>query len=227
MNKCSLLIRSITGLIFLLGILGILLFTVSKTFTFWQAWVYLIIFGVSSSLVTIYLWKKDPSLLERRVKAGPTAEKSLYQKIVQFFASFVFIGIFVIAALDHNFSWSHISIYLTIAGDTLVIIGFYIIFLVFKENTYTSATIEVASNQKVIATGPYAIVRHPMYYGAFMLLLGTPLALGSLWTFISIIILIYVIVLRLLDEETFLIKNLKGYKKYCQKVRYRLVPHVW
>jgi protein-S-isoprenylcysteine O-methyltransferase Ste14 len=225
--KSKLLMRSIAGLVFLIVVLGALLFGFAWTLYFWQAWIYLIVFASSSSLVTLYLWKKDPKLLERRVKAGPIAEKERSQKFIQLVASIAFVGIFILAALDHRYLWSNIPYYLEILGDILVILGFFIVFLVFKENTFTSATIEIASKQKVITTGLYAIVRHPMYSGAFILLLGTPLALGTWLSFIMVVLLIFVIILRLLEEEKFLLKNLKGYKKYCQKVQYRLLPLIW
>lgn len=223
----NLLGRTIAGFIFLICLLGLLLFGIAWTLNFWQAWIYLIIFASSSAIITIYLWKKDTKLLERRVNAGPAAEKEIYQKFIQSLASIAFIGIFILAALDHRFFWSHISIYSVIVGDILVIFGFFIVYLVFKENTYTAATIEIAKSQKVISTGPYSVVRHPMYSGAFILLLGTPLALGTWWAFIACVVIIFVIILRLLDEEKFLTKNLKGYKKYSEKVKYHLVPFVW
>jgi protein-S-isoprenylcysteine O-methyltransferase Ste14 len=115
----------------------------------------------------------------------------------------------------------------SIAGDVLVTLGFLIVFLVFKENTFTAATIEVVSDQTVISTGPYAIVRHPMYSGALVMLLGTPLALGSWWGLLMFVPMVFTIAWRALDEERVLLTNLRGYEEYCQMVRYRLVPHVW
>jgi protein-S-isoprenylcysteine O-methyltransferase Ste14 len=117
--------------------------------------------------------------------------------------------------------------YVSVAGDIIVAIGFYIVFLVFKENSYASALIEVGAEQKVVSSGPYALVRHPMYIGALLLLLGTPLALGSLWGVFTIIPITIVIVWRLLDEERFLSKNLPAYPEYKTKVKYRLVPFIW
>jgi protein-S-isoprenylcysteine O-methyltransferase Ste14 len=207
--------------------LGILLFAPAWTFDFWQAWVYLFIFGASSALITAYLWKNDPKLLERRVAAGPAAEKSLTQKLIQLFASLAFIGMMVLPSFDHRFSWSHVPLSLIIAGDILVALGFLIVFLVFRENTFAAATIEVVTDQKVISTGPYSLVRHPLYGGALLMLFGTPLALGSWWGFLIFILLVLVIIWRLLDEENFLSKNLQGYAEYSQRIHYRLVPLVW
>jgi protein-S-isoprenylcysteine O-methyltransferase Ste14 len=219
--------KTISGFAQLIGIMGILLFVPVGTLDFPQAWVYLFIFAASSALITVYLWKKDPKLLERRVKAGPGAEKEKSQKRIQLLASAAFIAAFILPSLDHRFSWSDVPLPLVIAGDILVALGFSIIFIVFRENTFTSAIIEVAKDQKVISTGPYAIVRHPMYSGALVMLLGTPLALGSWWGLILFIAMTFIIIRRLLDEEEFLFKNLQGYADYEEKVQYRLVPFVW
>ena len=173
------------------------------------------------------LMQKDPKLLERRVNAGPGAEKEKSQKIIQFLAAIAFIVVFVFSAIDHRFGGSAVPPYVAIAGDVLVVLGLVSIFFVFKENTFASGVIEVEAGQKVISTGPYALVRHPMYLGALVMLLGVPLALGSWWGLFTIIPIALVIVWRLLDEENFLAKNLSGYSEYRNKVRYRLVPFIW
>ena len=219
--------KTILGFTQLTVMLGLFLFAPAWTFDFWQAWVYLFVFVTSSALITIYLWRKDPKLLERRVHAGPSAEKEKKQKLIQVFASLAFMGLMIVPSLDHRFSWSDIPGLVVIGGDVLAALGFFIVFLVFKENTYTAATIEVSPEQTVIATGPYAIVRHPMYAGALIMLFGTPLALGSWWTLFLFLLMGFVIVWRLLDEEKFLAKNLSGYKEYCRKVQYRLIPFIW
>jgi protein-S-isoprenylcysteine O-methyltransferase Ste14 len=219
--------KTISGFAQLMVALGIALFGPAWTFDFLQAWVYLLIFAGSAALITVYLWQKDPKLLERRVNAGPTAEKENRQKLIQLVAAIAFIGILVVPSLDHRFGWSHVPLAIVIAGDALVVLGFLIVFFVFKENTFTAATIEVAADQRVIATGPYARVRHPMYVGGLILLLGTPLALGAWWGLVMFVALALVIVFRLLDEETFLAQHLPGYTDYCRRVRYRLVPGLW
>lgn len=219
--------KTILGFAQLIGFMGVLLFAPAGTLDFWQAWVYLFVFAASSALITVYLWKKDPKLLERRVKAGPGAEKEKDQKRIQLLASAAFIGTLVLPSLDHRFSWSEVPLFLVIAGDIVTALGFLIIFIVFRENTFSSATIEVTPDQKVISTGPYAIVRHPMYSGALVMLFGTPLALGSWWGLLMFLVMTLVVIQRLLDEEKFLIKNLRGYADYKEKVRYRLMPFVW
>jgi protein-S-isoprenylcysteine O-methyltransferase Ste14 len=219
--------KTILGFLQLIIGLGISLFAPGGTFDFLQAWAYLFVFALSTALITAYLWKKDPKLLERRVNAGPGAEKEKSQKLIQLFASIAFIGLFILSSLDHRFSWSEVPLSIVIAGDVLVALGFLIIFIVFKENTFSAATIEVATDQKVISTGPYAIVRHPMYSGALAMLFGTPLALGSWWGLFMFFPITAVIVWRLLDEEKFLSINLPGYSDYKKKVSCRLVPFVW
>jgi protein-S-isoprenylcysteine O-methyltransferase Ste14 len=219
--------KTILGFGELLVMLGLFLFAPAWTFDFWQAWVYLSVFIISSALITVYLWKNDPKLLERRVKAGPSAEKEKSQKLIQAAASLSFIGLMIVPSLDRRFAWSEVPVSMVILGNVFVALGFLIVFRVFKENTFTAATIEVASDQKVISTGPYAIVRHPMYVGGLILLFGTPLALGSWWALLLFIPMIFVIVWRLLDEEKFLVTNLPGYNDYRQHVRYRLMPSIW
>lgn len=207
--------------------LGVFLFAPAGTLDYWQAWVYLLVFVASAALITAYLWKRDPSLLERRVNAGPTAEREKSQRLIQLFATAAFVGTIVLPSIDHRFSWSDVPLAVVIAGDVLIALGFLIIFIVFKENTFAAATIGVAVDQRVISSGPYAIVRHPMYSGGLIMLLGTPLALGSWWGLLTFITITLVIVWRLLDEEKFLSKHLPGYSDYKAKVRYRLVPFVW
>jgi len=182
---------------------------------------------MSSATITAYLWKRDPELLARRVEAGPVEEKEKTQKIIKVFASLLFISILIVPSLDHRFGWSNVPLYIVIIGDILVVLGFFLVFLVFKENTFAAATIEIATDQKIITTGPYSMVRHPMYSGALIMLFGTPLALGSWWGLLVFIPFTLIIILRLLDEEKFLSKNLTGYNEYCQKVRYRLIPFLW
>jgi protein-S-isoprenylcysteine O-methyltransferase Ste14 len=211
----------------LIAVLAVLLFAPAWTLDYWQAWVYLFVFAASSALITTYLWKRDPNLLERRINAGLRAENEKIQKLIQLLASFVFIGVMILPSLDHRFSWSAVPLPVVVGGDILVALGFFIVFLVFKENTFTAATISVTPGQKVVSTGPYAVVRHPMYSGALVMLIGTPLALGSWWGFLMFIQMAFIIAWRARDEERFLFKNLSGYKEYCQVVKYRLVPFVW
>jgi protein-S-isoprenylcysteine O-methyltransferase Ste14 len=207
--------------------MGLLLIGSAGTVHYWQAWVYLSIFTTASALITVYLMKRDPALLERRMSGGPMAEKQPAQKFIMLCTSICFIALLVVPALDRRFGWSAMLFSGIVCGDALVAIGFYLIYLVYRENTFTSATIEVVDNQRVISSGPYAIVRHPMYASASLYLLGTPLALGSYWALVPVGAMIPFLIWRLVDEERFLAKNLSGYLEYQKRVRHRLVPFVW
>src|SRR5262249_24343012 len=145
------------------GVMCALLFGTAGAVQYWQAWAYVSIFLGASVLTTLYLMTKDPALLARRMRGGPMFEREGTQGIIMGLTSLGFIALLVMAALDHRFGWSAVTIWGVVLGDVLVAIGFYFIFLVYRENTFTAATIEVAAGQKVIATGPYAVVRHPMY----------------------------------------------------------------
>jgi protein-S-isoprenylcysteine O-methyltransferase Ste14 len=215
------------GLAFLTVVMGLLLFVPAGTIRYWQAWTYLGIYFWASFFITIYLMKKDPALLRRRMSGGPTAEKEKTQKVIMLFASVGFVASLIVPALDHRFNWSSVPVYLVIIGDAMTALWFYVMFLVFKVNAFSSATIEVAEDQKVITTGPYAVVRHPMYAGGLMFFIGTPLALGSYRGLLPFAVVLPALIWRLLDEEKFLGKNLPGYVEYCTKVRYRLIPHIW
>jgi protein-S-isoprenylcysteine O-methyltransferase Ste14 len=215
------------GLAFLIAVMGLVLFVPAWTFWYWQAWIYLTIFSISVGAITVYLMRNDRALLARRTNAGPGAEKENTQKAIQSFAQVAFLAVFLVPSLDHRFMWSDVPIYAEIAGDVLVALGLYTVFRVFKENTFTSATIEVDKEQRLISSGPYALVRHPMYGGAFIMLIGTPVALGSWWGLLALIPIVAAIILRLFDEEKFLAKHLMGYTDYCTKVRWRLIPGVF
>jgi len=223
----SLNVKAFGGLLFLLIVMAALLFLPAWTLDYWQGWAFLTVFGASALAITVYLMKKDPKLLERRLQAGPTAEKERSEKIIQTITSIMFIAMLVLPTLDHRSHWSAVPLYVAIAGDVLVALGFLIIFFVYKENTFASATIELAPEQKVISTGLYALVRHPMYMGALFLFVGIPLALGSWWGLLGFALMTPALIWRSFDEEKFLAKNLRGYVEYKNKVRYRLVPFVW
>ena len=219
--------KAFTGLARMAISLAVLLFLPAWTLDYWQAWLFLSVFFTSILLITLYVMQNDPMLLERRLNAGPGAEKEKSQKVIQSFASISFIAAIVFPVIDHRLAWSRVTPYVSLAGDIWVALGLLVVFLVFRENTFTSAVIEVAAEQRVISTGPYAIVRHPMYLGALIMFLGTPLALGSWWGLLAAIPLTSVLVWRLLDEERFLSKSLPGYSEYQNKIPHRLVPFIW
>jgi protein-S-isoprenylcysteine O-methyltransferase Ste14 len=219
--------KTFAGFANLLVILGLSLFLPAWSLDFLEAWVFLIVFFVPVLVISVYFLRHEPELIERRLKAGPSAEKRTSQKIIQSLASLFFILMFLVPGFDHRLHWSHVPPILVIAADIVVLLGFWIVFLVFKENRYTSAVVEVAAEQQVITTGPYAVVRHPMYSGALLLLFSAPIALGSWWALPLFLPMFVVIVLRLLDEERFLLQSLPGYEEYCRKVQYRLIPRIF
>jgi protein-S-isoprenylcysteine O-methyltransferase Ste14 len=219
--------NALIGLIRLFVSLPVLVFLPAWTLHFWQGWVCLLVFSASVLLITTYLMRNNPALLARRMKAGAKSETGKTQKMIQSVAAIAFVSVFVLPALDHRFGWSKAPFAVELVGDLLIALGFAFVFWVFKANSFTSGVIEVAPEQQVITSGPYAIVRHPMYLGSLVMLLGIPLSLGSFWGLLTIIVMAGVIILRLLDEEQFLAKNLAGYGAYMARVHYRLAPYVW
>lgn len=214
---------------FLFGavVLGILLFLPAWTFNYWQAWVFIVVFGISTNAIGVYLSLKDPELLERRKKGGPIAETRMAQKIIISLAFLSLIGVMVFSALSYRFGWSPVPAYVALLGDLLVALGLFVDLLVFRQNSYGGTSIEVVSEQKVISTGLYARVRHPMYGGVLIMVAGIPLALGTWWGLAIIALTLPILIWRILDEEEMLRKELPGYTEYMQKVRYRLVPYLW
>lgn len=226
MNK-NLYIKVTVQLLLYFPIAGILIFLPAGTFDYWEAWVFVAVFFACNLALTAYLALKNPKLLERRMKVGPAAEKSMTQKIIVVIAFIIFAGVAVLPAIDHRFGWSEIPTFVVILGNILIALSYYGFYRVFRENTYGAATIQVEEEQKVISTGPYGVVRHPMYATALITLLGFPLALGSWWGLLMLVPGIIVLVWRLLDEEKFLHKNLPGYTEYTWKVRWRLIPGIF
>ncbi len=223
----KLMVRTFLGFAFLMVVMALALFLPAGSLAFWQGWLYLADFGLCTILITAYLIKYDQTLLAGRVQAGPVAETQKSQQVIQSLAALFFIALFIVPGFDFHYGWSHVPPLVSWIAAGFVALGFYIVFRVFKENSYTRGTIEVSAEQEVITTGPYHVVRHPMYAGAFILLIFTPLVLGS-WVALPLVIpLIGVIVARLLDEERFLLAHLSGYDDYYRKVPYRLIPSIW
>jgi protein-S-isoprenylcysteine O-methyltransferase Ste14 len=222
-----LLARALMGFIFLFLVIATVLFGLSGTLHDGRAWAMLAMFFGCAGVITVWLWFRDKALLERRVKAGPGSEPDPMQNVVQALAGLVFLATFAVPGLDRRFGWSDAPLAVSLAGDGMIAIGFLIVFLTFRENTFTAGTIEVAEGQHVIDSGPYAVVRHHMYAGALVMIAGIPLAIGSWWGLIAAVVLVPILVWRLLREETFLAANLAGYDAYRGRVRYRLAPIFW
>ncbi len=210
-------------LLFMIVMLAIF-FLPARSFAFWQAWVYLALILVSMLAFLIYFLKNDPELLERRMRSK---EKETEQKWIIGIMSVCFIFTFLLPGFDQRFGWSRVPVILVIMADVMVLLGYGFVFLVLKENSYASRVIEVEKDQKVISSGPYAVVRHPMYLGVALMFLVTPLALGSYWALIPAVLMIFVLVPRIFNEEKVLERDLDGYREYMQQVEYRLIPGIW
>jgi protein-S-isoprenylcysteine O-methyltransferase Ste14 len=207
--------------------LALMIFLPAWSLHYWQGWLYWLLFGASCVVITLYFLRHDRALIERRMQAGPGAETEPKQKLILKFASVALIAMYIVSPLDHRFGWSYVPNWLVLVGDALVALSFYGFFLTFRQNAFAAATVRVESDQPVISTGLYAIVRHPMYAAALALLVGTPLALGSWWGLVPAALLLAALVWRLLDEESYLARNLPGYTDYQRQVRTRLVPGIW
>ncbi|MFA4956867.1 MAG: isoprenylcysteine carboxylmethyltransferase family protein [Candidatus Methanoperedens sp.] len=218
--KKQVILRFILAPIFL----GLMLFLPAGSLDYWQAWIYCGVLFIPVSILVFYFLKYDPELLERRMRMREKEEKQ--KTIVKLGIIIFFIG-FIIPGLDYRYHWSNVPLYLVIAANAFVLSGYIFVFLVFRENSYASRIIEVEKGQQVITTGPYAIVRHPMYLGVLVMYLFTPLALGSYWAFPFFLPLIPLLVSRLLNEEEVLLRELPGYGEYCQEMKYHLIPFIW
>lgn len=216
-----------TSIAAVIAILGALLFGCAGTIDYWQAWTFLSLYAIFTAVMVVYFGRHDPALLARRMRGGPVAEKERAQKIVQTLTSIFFVSEIVLPALDRRYHWSNTPAWVCIASEVLIFAGLVFVFRVLQENSFAAATIEIQQGQRVISTGPYAILRHPMYAGATPMVMLLPLALGSYWTLPVVTGMFATIIWRLLDEEKFLSANLAGYDAYRRRVRYRLIPFLW
>ena len=219
----SLIRSSIFGIAALLA----LVFIPAGTVRYWQGWAFVAVWIIASGAYTAYLVKYDPALLKRRTEAGISHEKEPAQKIIIFFLFAAFVALMVLPPLDFRFGWSNVPWYVSVVGDALIAFSYYIFYLVSKVNTYAAANVRVEEGQKVISTGMYGFIRHPMYFGALFLLVGTPLALASWWSLLLVPLFLPILYFRIVNEEKVLARDLQGYTEYMRKVRYRLVPYIW
>lgn len=203
---------------------GLILFLPAGSFSFRNAWIFIAVLFIPCIFVVSYLLKHDPELLERRMRYK---EKEIEQKTIIKIATLLFLIGFITPGLDFRYGWSNVPLFLVIMSDAIIFSGYMLIFFVFRENSYTSRIIEVEKGQKVISTGPYSVVRHPMYVGVLLMYLFIPTALGSYYSLILFLPVIPVIIFRILNEEKFLTRNLPGYTEYAKKVKYRLIPGIW
>jgi protein-S-isoprenylcysteine O-methyltransferase Ste14 len=204
-----------------------LVFTPAWTFNYWRGWAYLVTAVGASIFYTIYLFIYDPALLARRQQVGPSHENEPAQKIIVRLIIVAFVALVVLPPLDWRYAWSPVPWYVSIIGDALVVFSFYVFYLVSRVNSYAAANVRVEEGQKVVDTGVYAWVRHPMYFGMLFLIIGTPLALGSWYTLALTPVLLVVLYFRITSEEKVLVRDLVGYTEYRNKVKYRLIPFIW
>ncbi|OBG27840.1 isoprenylcysteine carboxylmethyltransferase family protein [Mycobacterium sp. 852002-51057_SCH5723018] len=216
-------ISSVLGL----AAFGLILFLPAGTLNYWQAWLFIAVFVVASIAPTIYLARTNPAALQRRMHAGPRAETRTAQKVIITGSFLDLFAMMAFSAFDHRMGWSTVPAWLSVVGDVLVVAGLSIAMLVIIENSYAAATVRVETGQKVASGGLYKFVRHPMYVGNVIMMVGMPLALGSYWGLLFVVPGVAVLVFRILDEEKLLTQELAGYGEYARRVRYRLVPNVW
>lgn len=206
------------------ALIMLVLFLSAGSLLYWQAWVFSVVFFIPVMFVMVYFLLMNPEFIERRLRYRE--KESGQRKIMKYGKLFFAIG-FLIPGFDYRFQWSAVPPVLVILSDVIVFMSYLIVFFVFKENAYASRVVEVEKQQRVITTGPYSIVRHPMYTGVMIMYLFIPLALGSYWALIPFGAVIPVIILRALNEEKVLLRDLTGYGDYCVKIKYRLIPYVW
>lgn len=204
-------------------VLGLVLFLPAGSVKFWEAWIWWSIISVMTIIITTYFVKKDPGLLSRRMKVK---EKEPQAGIIRIL-SFLSLLAYVVPGFDYRYHWSSVPVWIIIAANALVLLGYVFIFLVFKENSYASTVIQVDKEQQVIKTGPYTMVRHPMYTGLLIMQLSTPLALGSYPALIFALLFIPTLIFRIRKEEEVLLRELPGYKDYYKKTPFRLIPSIW
>jgi protein-S-isoprenylcysteine O-methyltransferase Ste14 len=205
----------------------LMVFWPAGTVHYWQGWAFIAVFAAATTIPSIYLAATNPAALKRRMQAGPAAETRPLQKIIITIAFVSMFAMIVVSALDFRFGWSSVPAAVSIVGEVLVAVGLLIAMITTIQNGYAAANINVESDQKVVSTGLYALVRHPMYFGNVVLMIGIPLALGSYWGLLFVIPGLVVLATRILDEEKVLADELTGYREYEQRVHYRLVPYVW
>jgi protein-S-isoprenylcysteine O-methyltransferase Ste14 len=210
-----------------IGAFVLLLFVPAGTLNWWQGWIFIAVFTLATLVPSVYLARRDPDALKRRMKAGPTNETRPVQRVVIAVCFLLIPGMLVIAGLDHRFGWSMVPVPIVILGDVLVAAGLVLAQWVVIQNSYAAATITVEREQPLVDTGLYGMVRHPLYVGALIMMVGSPLALGSLWALVVLVPGFVALAVRIVDEEQMLTEQLPRYDEYTQKVPYRLLPHVW
>ncbi len=220
----KLLINALTKFLCGLLLVGLLLFLPAGTLAYPNAWLFIALLFIPMIILGVFLFIKSPELLKRRLD---TKEKEKTQKGVVALSALLFLGGFIVAGLDFRFSWSEISLWAVVLACAVLLTSYALYAEVMRENVYLSRTVKVESSQKVIDTGLYAIVRHPMYAVTIWLFLSIPIVLGSFYALLCFIPYPVIIAARIRSEEKLLSRELDGYEKYKKKVKYRLIPFIW
>ena len=220
----KLLASALTKFIFGIALVGALLFLPAWTFNYFGAWLFLGVLFIPMAVMGVVMFMRSPELLEKRLASK---EKESAQKGVVGISALMFLGGFILSALDFRFGWSRVPLWLTLAAAVIFLLGYAMYAEVLRENAYLSRTVEVQEGQRVIDTGLYGIVRHPMYLATLFMFLPMPMILGSLWGLIPFAIYPVAIIIRILNEEKVLADGLEGYAEYKKRVKYRLIPFIW
>jgi len=223
-EKIKATISAILRLVIGIPMIGAMFFLPAGTFNYWQAWAWLATLFLPMGVSLVYLYKIDPKLLERRTR---TNEMRPEQRRIILASAVYLLVIFLLPGFDVRYGWSNVPASLCLTADGIVLGSYILYVLVLKTNTFASRVIEVEQGQQVITSGPYALVRHPMYLAMILMMTATPLALGSYWAMLPSILFILLLAARAKNEEELLLTELKGYREYTQKTRYRLFPGVW
>lgn len=205
-------------------VIMLVLFLPAGTLAYWEAWVYMLVLLGPALMIFPWLIKNSPDLLVNRMRMR---EKATTQQWVVTISGVFMVAAYIVPGLDKRWGWSNMAWPIAIAGDVLVLIGYLAVIRVFQVNRFASRVVEVRQAQTVIDTGPYARVRHPMYVGTILMYLASPIALGSYWALIPALLIVPVLMVRIVDEEALLRRDLPGYSAYTERVRYRLLPGVW
>ena len=221
------LLKTFFSLAVLILVMGGLIFIPAGTLDYWQAWLFLACYFAASLVVSLWLARHDPALLQHRMHGGPFAEGALSQKLIMTLISAGFVALLAVPGFDRRNGWSNMPGAIAILGEALLLAGWAGILLGFRANSFAAATIQIASDQRVISTGPYSVVRHPMYAAALLMFLGIPVSLGSWWGILVLLAIVPALAWRLVDEERMLLRDLNGYADYRRKVRWRLIPLLW